>query len=260
MIYFPLSILMLAGLQEILIVSTPRDVPLYKQIFGDGQQLGMQFEYAVQSSPRGLADAFIIGKEFIGNNSVALALGDNIFYGPTFEQSIQRAAKRDFGATIFATHVEDPENYGVVELSANGTVLGIQEKPKTSRSSLAIPGLYFFDRQVVRIAADLKPSERGELEITDILRHYWKLDQLQVEPLGSDVHWFDAGTHDSLLAVANFVHELDRVHGIQVACLEEIAYQRGLIDTQQLRTLAAKAPPKLSQYLTELTNRNCKPT
>ena len=238
MVYYPLSMLMLAGIREILVISTPEALPGFQSLLKDGSQWGLQFSYVEQDEPRGLADAFLLGKNFIGEDSVCLILGDNIFYGTSLPERLRNAAKLKEGAVLFAYRVRDPERYGVIELDQEGNPLSIEEKPAKPRSNFAIPGIYFYDHQVVDIAANLKPSKRGELEITDINNTYLKLNELQVEELGRGVAWLDAGTHESLLQAANFVQVIEDRQGMMISCPEEIAYRRGYIDRDQLLTLA----------------------
>ena len=241
MIYYPLSTLMLAGIREVLIISTPRDLPVFKDLFGSGEQLGMQFSYAVQEQPRGLADAFIIGADFIGDDSVALVLGDNIFYGQSFSRVLRNVSERvqkEKGATIFGYYVRDPREYGVVEFDENGKALSIEEKPDQPKSNYAVPGLYFYDNDVVEIAANVKPSARGEIEITSINNEYLSRGTLQVETLGRGFAWLDTGNHDSLLDAADFVAAFQKRQGLYISCIEEIAYKRGFIDKEQLLALA----------------------
>ncbi len=238
MIYYPLSTLMLAGIREILIISTPRDLPVFEELFGTGEQLGLRFEYAVQESPRGLADAFIIGADFIGDDNVALVLGDNIFYGQSFSKVLREAASRQKGATIFGYYVRDPREYGVVEFDENGMAISIEEKPENPKSNYAVPGLYFYDNDVVDIAANVKPSARGEIEITSINNEYLRRGTLHVETLGRGFAWLDTGNHDSLLDAADFVSAFQKRQGLYISCIEEIAYKRGFINKDQLIKLA----------------------
>lgn len=238
MIYYPLSTLMLAGIREVLIISTPRDLPVFEELLGDGSQLGMKFSYAVQEQPRGLADAFIIGADFIGKDNVALVLGDNIFYGQSFSRVLREVAARDTGATIFGYYVRDPREYGVVEFDENGKALSIEEKPKNPKSNYAVPGLYFYDNDVVEIAANVKPSDRGEIEITSINNEYLRRGTLRVETLGRGFAWLDTGNHDSLLDAADFVAAFQKRQGLYISCIEEIAYKRGFISKEQLLKLA----------------------
>ena len=253
MIYYPLSILMLAGIQEILIISTPRDLPVFRELLGDGSQLGMEFSYAVQETPRGLADAFIIGEKFIGNDSVALILGDNIFYGQSFSKLLREVASRDKGATIFGYYVRDPREYGVVEFDENGLAISIEEKPAHPKSNYAVPGLYFYDNDVVAIAKDVKPSARGEIEITSINNAYLERGDLHVETLGRGFAWLDTGNHDALLDAADFVAAFQKRQGLYISCIEEIAYKRGFITKEQLLKLAEPLmKTEYGQYLKEV--------
>ena len=238
MIYYPLSILMLAGIREILLISTPEDLPRYEGLLGDGTQLGLRFTYAAQPRPEGLAQAFIIGKEFIGADRVCLILGDNIFYGHGLEGILSRAVQLTKGGLVFGYWVKDPERYGVVEFDQSGRVLDIVEKPAKPRSSMAVSGLYFYDNRVVEIAARLQPSPRGELEITDVNQAYLKSGELRVEVLGRGFAWLDTGTHESLLEASTFIETIEKRQGLKIACIEEIAYHMGLIDAGQLRRLA----------------------
>ena len=255
MIYYPLSILMLAGIREILIISTPRDLPIFKELFGSGEQLGLRMEYAVQETPRGLADAFIIGADFIGSDSVALVLGDNIFYGQSFSRVLKEVASREKGATIFGYYVRDPREYGVVEFDENGVALSIEEKPEHPKSNYAVPGLYFYDNDVVNIAANVKPSARGEIEITSVNNEYLQRGLLRVETLGRGFAWLDTGNHDSLLDAADFVAAFQKRQGLYISCIEEIAYKRGFIDKEQLLKLAEPLlKTNYGKYLTEVAN------
>ena len=241
MIYYPLSTLMLAGIREVLIISTPRDVVVFEDLLGDGSQLGMDIQYAIQEQPNGLAEAFIIGADFIGKDAVALVLGDNIFYGQSFSQVLRRAADRtenEPGATIFGYYVRDPREYGVVEFDENGKAISIEEKPENPKSNYAVPGLYFYDNSVVEIAKTIKPSARGELEITAVNNAYLERGDLHVETLGRGFAWLDTGNHDMLLAAADFVSAFQKRQGLYISCIEEIAYKRGFIDKEQLVKLA----------------------
>lgn len=238
MIYYPLSVLMLAGIKEILIISTPRDLGTFEELFGDGSQFGLKLEYAVQEKPRGLADAFVVGEKFIGSDRVALVLGDNIFYGYGFTERLQNAVARENGATIFGYHVSNPVEFGVVEFDEDNNVVSIEEKPVKPKSNYAVPGLYFYDNDVVEIAKNLKPSARGEIEITAVNNEYLKRGKLKVELFGRGMAWLDTGTHRGLLEAANFVEAIQTRQGLYVACIEEIAYKRGFIDKVQLKKLA----------------------
>lgn len=237
MIYYPMSVLMLAGIKDILIISTPRDISVFKELFGSGNELGLNIEYAVQEHPNGLAEAFIIGEEFIGNDKVALVLGDNIFYGYGFSERLQSAVERD-EATIFGYQVSDPKAFGVVEFDKDFNVLSIEEKPEVPKSNYAVPGLYFYDNDVIEIAKNVKPSERGELEITSVNNEYLKRGKLKVELFGRGMAWLDTGTHKGLLDASNYVEAVQTRQGLYIACLEEIAYRKGYIDKEQLLTLA----------------------
>ena len=255
MIYYPLSTLMLAGIREVLIISTPRDLPVFKELLGSGEQLGMKFEYAVQEVPRGLADAFIIGADFIGDDSVALVLGDNIFYGQSFSKLLREVASRDSGATIFGYYVRDPREYGVVEFDENGMAISIEEKPEHPKSNYAVPGLYFYDNDVVEIAKNVKPSARGEIEITSINNEYLRRGTLRVETMGRGFAWLDTGNHDSLLEAADFVSAFQKRQGLYISCIEEIAYKRGFITKEQLLALAQPLlKTDYGKYLVEVAN------
>jgi glucose-1-phosphate thymidylyltransferase len=239
MVYYPLSTLMLSGMRDVLLISTPQDTPRFTELLGDGSQWGMNIQYAVQPSPDGLAQAFIIGKDFVGNKPSALVLGDNIFYGHDLVKQLHRSNERQSGASVFAYHVHDPERYGVVAFDAQFKALSIEEKPKTPKSNYAVTGLYFYDQQVCDIAADIQPSHRGELEITDVNKRYLEMGQLSVEIMGRGYAWLDTGTHDSLLEAASFIATLQKRQGLQVACPEEIAYRQGWISAEKLEKLAA---------------------
>ena len=257
MIYYPLSTLMLAGIREVLIISTPRDLPVFEELLGDGSQLGMDIQYAVQEAPNGLAEAFIIGADFIGNDAVALVLGDNIFYGQSFSKVLLSAANRtenEPGATIFGYYVKDPREYGVVEFDENGIAISIEEKPEKPKSNYAVPGLYFYDNDVVQIAKTIKPSARGELEITAVNNEYLNRGNLHVETLGRGFAWLDTGNHDMLLNAANFVATFQKRQGMYVSCIEEIAYKRGFIDKEQLVKLAQPLlKTEYGQYLIDVS-------
>ena len=253
MIYYPLSTLMLAGIRRILVITTPHEQEGFRRLLGDGSDIGLQIEYAAQPSPDGLAQAFIIGRDFIGADRVALALGDNIFYGAHFSDCLRAAAAREIGATVFGYRVRDPERYGVVELDAAGHPVGLEEKPAKPKSSYAVTGLYFYDNDVVDIAASLRPSARGELEITDVNRRYLERSQLHVEQLPRGVAWLDTGTHESLMQAANYIHALEERQGLMVACLEEIAYRMGYITAGALEQLARSMESSgYGQYLFRL--------
>ena len=238
MIYYPLSTLMLAGIRDILIISTPRDLPVFEELLGDGSQLGLSFTYRIQDKPRGLSDAFIIGADFVGGDSCALVLGDNIFYGQSFQKVLIAAASRTEGATIFGYYVRDPREYGVVEFDENGMALSIEEKPEHPKSNYAVPGLYFYDNDVVEIAKNVKPSARGEIEITSINNEYLRRGTLHVETLGRGFAWLDTGNHDDLLDAADFVAAFQKRQGLYISCIEEIAYKKGYISAEQLSALA----------------------
>ena len=252
MIYYPLSVLMLAGIREVLIISTPRDIGCFKELFGDGAWLGMHFEYAIQDKPRGLADAFIVGKDFIGSDDVALVLGDNIFYGQSFTSTLKNAAEKirtQKGAVIFGYYVADPTAYGVVEFDKNGNALGIEEKPANPKSNYAVPGLYFYDNSVVEIASNVKPSARGEIEITAVNNEYLARKQLKVELLGRGMAWLDTGTYDGLLEASNFIATIEKRQGLYVSCIEEIAYANEWLTKEQLLELAKGYKTDYGRYL-----------
>ena len=250
LIYYPLSVLMLAGIRDILIISTPQDLPRFRELLGDGTDLGLNFQYAEQARPEGLAQAFLIGEEFIGNESVCLVLGDNIFYGHNFGRVVQRCSTLTEGGIIFGYLVKDPERYGVVEFDASNKVIGIEEKPARPKSRYAVPGLYFYDNEVAQVAKSIKPSARGELEITDINLHYLQKGQLAVELLGRGFCWLDTGTHESLQHAASYVETVQERQGLKIACIEEIAYRLGYIDKAQVERLAASMlKNQYGQYL-----------
>jgi glucose-1-phosphate thymidylyltransferase len=249
MVYYPLSTLMLAGIRDILVISTPRDLPMYRELLGDGSAYGLKLSYAEQPNPGGLAQAFIIGREFVGRDSVALILGDNIFYGPGMTGLLQQAVRENKGATIFGYLVRDPSAYGVAEFDAQGRVISIEEKPKQPRSSYAVPGIYLYDNQVVDIAANVKPSARGEVEITSVNQEYLKRGQLKLIKLQRGVAWLDTGTHQSLLEASQFIATIEHRQGLKVGCLEEIAYRMGYIDAAQVRTLAEGYKAEYREYL-----------
>ena len=253
MIYYPISTLMLAGIRDILIISTPQDTPRFEQLLGDGSQWGLKLQYKVQESPDGLAQAFILGEEFIGSDNCALVLGDNIFYGHDLQKQLEAAITKESGATVFAYHVNDPERYGVVEFDANGKAISLEEKPAEPKSNYAVTGLYFYDNRVVQMAKSLKPSPRGELEITDINRIYLEQGNLSVAMMGRGYAWLDTGTHESLIEAANFIQTIETRQGLKVACPEEIAYRKGFIDAEQVRALAAPlAKNAYGQYLLKM--------
>ncbi len=255
MIYYPLSILMLAGIREVLIISTPRDLPVFEELLGDGSRLGMSFSYEVQAEPRGLADAFIIGENFIGKDRVALILGDNIFYGRSFTDTLQKAREREHGATIFGYYVRDPAAYGVVEFDEEGRAISIEEKPEKPKSNFAVPGLYFYDNRVIEIAKNIKPSTRGELEITAVNNAYLKAGDLKVETLGRGMAWLDTGNHDSLLDASNYVASIQKRQGLYISCIEEIAFKKGYITKEQLLKLAEPMlKTEYGCYLAEVAN------
>jgi glucose-1-phosphate thymidylyltransferase len=253
MIYYPLSTLMLAGIRDILIISTPQDTPRFEQLLGDGRDWGLNLQYAVQASPDGLAQAFIIGKDFVGKDPSALVLGDNIFYGHDLHRQLEQATSRESGATVFAYHVQDPERYGVVDFDKQGRATSLEEKPLSPKSNYAVTGLYFYDNQVLDMAANLKPSARGELEITDLNRLYLEQNQLSVEIMGRGYAWLDTGTHESLIEASNFIQTIEHRQGLKVCCPEEIAYFKGYITAEQLERLAQPlAKSAYGQYLLRL--------
>lgn len=255
MIYYPLSVLMLSGIREVLIISTPRDIKFYQDLFGDGSKLGLRIEYKIQPEPKGLAQAFIIGEEFIGKDRVALVLGDNIFYGSGFSEVLKKAVKRDSGATIFGYYVKDPTAYGVVSFDEEGNVTEIEEKPKQPKSNYAVPGLYFYDNNVIEIAKTIQPSARGELEITEVNNQYLKRGALKVELLGRGMAWLDTGNHDALLEASGFVASVQKRQGLYISCIEEIAYKQGFIDRQQLLLLAeTMKSTDYGRYLFDIAN------
>ncbi|MCO6018582.1 MULTISPECIES: glucose-1-phosphate thymidylyltransferase RfbA [Carnobacterium] len=253
MIYYPMSTLMLAGIKDILIISTPTDTPRFEQLFGNGNELGLNIEYKVQESPDGLAQAFILGEEFIGDDSVCLILGDNIYYGGGMSKMLQRAAEKENGATVFGYHVNDPERFGVVEFDENMRAMSIEEKPEAPKSNYAVTGLYFYDNKVVEIAKNIKPSERGELEITDVNKAYLEAGELEVELMGRGFAWLDTGTHESLLEASTFIETIEKRQNLKVACLEEISYRMGYINREQLLELAQPLKKNgYGQYLLRL--------
>lgn len=249
MVYYPLSVLMLAGIRDILLISTPQDIGSYVRLFGEGSQLGISVRYCVQPAPGGLAQAFVIGRDFVGGDRVALVLGDNVFYGQGFQKTLTAAAAQQSGATIFACRVKNPQRYGIVEIDDEGKPTGIVEKPPQPRSNYAVTGLYFYDNQVLDIAAGLKPSARGELEITDVNQEYLQRGQLKIEFLGRGFAWLDTGTHESLLEAANFVETIEKRQGLKIACLEEIAFRKGFITAEQLKVLAQGQNSSYGEYL-----------
>lgn len=256
MIYYPISVLMLAGIKEILIISTPRDLPMYKELLGDGSDLGMKFEYVEQYNPNGLAEAFIIGEDFIGDDNVALILGDNVFHGHRFTEVLEKATQLEDGAIVFGYYTNNPEAFGVVEFDDDWNVLSIEEKPKHPKSNYVVPGLYFYDNNVIEIAKSVEPSDRGELEITSINEEYLKRGKIKVELLGRGMAWLDTGTHDGLLDAANFIETVQKRQSLYIACLEEIAYLKGYIDKEKLLELAeGLKKTDYGQYLFNLANR-----
>ena len=260
MIYYPLSVLMLAGIREILIISTPTDIILYENLFGDGSQLGLKLSYVIQPSPDGLAQAFILGEEFIGDDNVCMILGDNIFYGYNFRSILEEAARLEDGSIVFGYYVNDPERYGVVEFDDTGKVISIEEKPEHPKSSYAVTGLYFYSNDVVKKAKSLKPSKRGELEITDLNRLYLKEERLNVKLLGRGFAWLDTGTHDSLLQASNFIATIEQRQGLKVSCIEEIAFKKGFINLEQLIELAQPlSKNQYGQYLLKLADKQIFP-
>ena len=255
MIYYPLSALMLAGIRDILLISTPGDIGGYERVLGDGSRVGLRISYAVQPRPEGLAQAFLIGRDFVGTDRVALVLGDNLFYGQGFQAILAKAADREIGATIFGYQVRDPKRYGVVEFDAQGQAVSIEEKPARPKSRFAVPGLYFYDNQVLEIAASLRPSPRGELEITDVNRVYLERRQLHVERFSRGFAWLDTGTHEALLQASNYVQTLEARQGLKIACIEEVAYHKGFITAQQLENLAKTMNNSYGRYLLDLLER-----
>ncbi len=256
MVYYPLSTLMLAGIRNILLISTPADIDSFRRLLGDGGHIGLQIEYAVQPRPEGLAQSFVIGREFVGESSVALALGDNVFFGHGLTEALRAASARTSGGTVFAYKVKDPERYGVVEFGRDGRAIDIVEKPKVPRSQWAVTGLYFYDNHVLDIAASLKPSARGELEITDVNRAYLERGQLQVERLGRGIAWLDTGTYEALLHAANFVQSIEERQGLMMACLEEIAYRMGYITADDVRRLAQTMTGSYGRYLLDVLDQD----
>lgn len=257
MIYYPLSVLMLAGIKEVLIISTSRDITVFEELLGDGKEIGMSFEYIVQEKPNGLAEAFILGEKFIGDSSVALVLGDNIFYGSDFGNKLQKTASLTNGGIIFGCYVKDPRSYGVVEVDHERNAVSIEEKPEHPKSSLAVPGLYFFDNEVIEIAKSIQPSARGEKEITSVIDNYLQRKKLKVEIMGRGLAWLDTGTHESLLEASNFVEVIQKRQGLYVACIEEIAYRRGYISQEQLLSLAQPLlKTEYGKYLVDVANQS----
>ena len=257
MIYYPLSMLMLAGIRDVLVISSPEDLPGFKRLLGDGAHWGMKFSYAEQAEPRGLADAFIVGEDFLAGERACLILGDNIFFGQGLPEDIQNASKLEKGALVFAYPVHDPERYGVIEFDEKGKAVSLEEKPKKPRSKFAVPGLYFYDERVVKFAKSLKPSARGEIEITDLNRIYMEMGELKVIPLGRGVAWLDAGTHESLLQASNFVQTVEERQGLMISSPEEVAYSMGFIDREQLKHLAEElGNTSYGNYLLRLANEN----
>ena len=256
MIYYPISVLMLAGIKEILIISTPRDLPMYEDLLGDGSDLGIKFEYAVQENPNGLAEAFIVGEEFIGDDNVALILGDNVFHGHRFTEILEKAAQIEEGAIVFGYYTNNPEAFGVVEFDEEGNVLSVEEKPENPKSNYIVPGLYFYDNNVIEIAKNVKPSDRGELEITSVNEEYLNRGLLKVELLGRGMAWLDTGTHDGLLEASNFIETVQKRQSLYIACLEEIAYLKGYIDREKVLELAEELKKTdYGQYLFKLADR-----
>ena len=255
MVYYPLSTLMLSGIRQILLISPPRDTQSYRDLLGDGSRLGIQIEYAIQQEPKGLAQAFLIGRDFIGDDHVSLVLGDNVFYGQGFQTMLAKAAAREQGATVFGYPVKDPEHYGVVEFDPQGKAISLEEKPAQPRSQYAVPGLYFYDNQVVEIAHGLQPSARDELEITDVNREYLRRGNLHVDRFTRGFAWLDTGTHEALIQAADFVKTIEQRQGLKIACLEEVAYRKGFIDAAQLEQLAGELNNEYGQYLLDLLHR-----
>jgi glucose-1-phosphate thymidylyltransferase len=255
MIYYPLSTLMLAGIRDVLIITTPHDAESFRRVLGDGSRIGLNIQYAVQPKPEGLAQAFIIGRKFVGSDHVALVLGDNLFYGQGFQEKLGRAASRENGATVFAYAVKNPQAYGIVEFDANGRAVSLEEKPKDPKSKFAVTGLYFYDNRVVDIAANLKPSARGELEITDVNKYYLEDDSLDVQVFSRGFAWLDTGTHESLLQASSFIETIEARQGLKVACIEEIAYRKGLITADRLEKLGREMKSTYGNYLVEIASQ-----